>query len=221
VSGVVVAGVTNPHGAEGSAASEPDAAVLARGPLTVRNRHQAVTSGDYEALAREASPAVAVARATTRRGSVAVAIVPRSAAPQPMPTYELRREVRSFLRARMPAAAGDLHVVPPGYFEVGVSATVAPVRPGDGGPVAAEARRALERFFHPLTGGPEGQGWPFGRDVFVSDLASLLERVEGVDHVSELVLVVDGAPQGERVVVPGDRLTAAGPIDVTLGGGEG
>jgi len=39
--------------------------------------------------------------------------------------------------------------------------------------------------------------------------------------VSELVLVVDGAPQGERVVVPGDRLTAAGPIDVTLGGGEG
>ena len=68
LSGVVVAGVTNPRAAEGGAGSEPDAEVLARGPLTVRHRRQAVTAADYEALAFDASPAVAVARAATRRG---------------------------------------------------------------------------------------------------------------------------------------------------------
>ena len=218
LSGVVVAGVTNPRAAEGGAGSEPDAEVLARGPLTVRHRRQAVTAADYEALAFDASPAVAVARAATRRGSVTVTIVPRSPDPRPEPSFELRREVRTFLQARAPAAAGTLAVVPPVYYPVGVAATVVPLLPDDGGLVVAAARAALAKFLHPLTGGPGGAGWPFGRDVYLADLAALLEALDGVDHVEELALVVDGAPQGESVAVPGDRLVAAGVLDVSLGG---
>jgi hypothetical protein len=218
VSGVLVAGVTNPRAAEGGAASEPDAAVLARGPLTIRNRRQAITAGDYEALAREASPAVAIARATTRRGAVTVTIAPRSPDPQPQPTWELRREVEDFLRPRMPAAAGSLAVLPPRYFEVGVSAVIVPRVADQGGVVSAAARAALARFLHPLTGGPDGQGWPFGRSVYLSDVAALLEELDGVDHATELALLVAGAPRGDVVQVPPDRLVAAGFLDVTLGG---
>jgi hypothetical protein len=220
VSGVLVAGVTNPRAAEGGAASEADAAVLARGPLTIRNRRQAVTAGDYEALAREASPAVALARAAARRGRVTVTIVPQSSEPRPTPTWELRREVRDFLRARMPAAAGTVSVVPPLYFEVGVSAVVVPLVPDGGGEVLAHARQMVAGFMHPLTGGPGGAGWPFGRRVYLSDVASLLERLDGVDHVGDLALTVDGAPQGDVVTVPGDRLVAAGVLDLTLGAGN-
>lgn len=218
VSGVLVAAVTNPHAAEGGASSESDAAVLARGPLTIRTRRQAVTAGDYEALAREASPAVAEARAAARRGSVTVTVVPQSADAQPAPTWELRREVRQFLRARMPAAAGSVTVLPPVYFEVGVSAVVVPRAPDEGGAVVSAARRALARFLHPLTGGPGGAGWPFGRSVYLSDVAALLEKLEGVDHARDLSLTVGGAPAGDVVAVPPDRLVAAGFLDVTLGG---
>jgi hypothetical protein len=44
----------------------------------------------------------------------------------------------------------------------------------------------VERFLHPLTGGPDGQGWAFGRRPHHSDLSALLEKVGGVDHIRSL-----------------------------------
>jgi hypothetical protein len=148
---------------------------------------------------------------------VTVTAVPQSSARQPAPTWELRREVRDFLLARMPAAAGSVSVVPPAYFEVGVTAVVVPRVADEGGAVVASARHALSDFLHPLTGGPGGAGWPFGRSVYLSDVAALLERLDGVDHIGELSLTVGGAPHGDVLAVPADRLVAAGFLDVTLG----
>ena len=78
------------------------------------------------------------------------------------------------------------------------------------------AALALQRFLHPLRGGPEGRGWEIGRDVFLSDVASVLERVEGVDFVKELSLLLDGNPQGERVSIPDDRIVVAGRLKLKL-----
>jgi Baseplate J-like protein len=217
--GVLVEGVTSPLPAEGGADAEWVEDVLERGPLTIRHRRQAVTAADAEALAREGSPAVALARALPRGTGVGVAIVPRSPDPRPLPSLELRREVRSFLRARAPASlAGALEVVEPTYVPVGVAAVIAPLDPAAGGLVVAAAREALERFLHPLTGGPGGTGWPFGRGVYLSDVAALLEGLAGIDYVESLALVVAGSPQGTGVEVPPDRLVCAGAIDVELGG---
>jgi hypothetical protein len=55
--------------------------------------------------------------------------------------------------------------------------------------------------------------------VFVSDVASLLESIPGVDYVETLTLLLHGTPVGDRVVVPVDRMVVAGPLLVTLGGG--
>lgn len=45
---------------------------------------------------------------------------------------------------------------------------------------------ALLRFFHPLTGGPDGKGWPPGRAVYRSEVYQVIEGVAGVDHVAAL-----------------------------------
>jgi hypothetical protein len=76
--------------------------------------------------------------------------------------------------------------------------------------------QALAGFLHPLTGGPEGVGWPFGRDVYLSDVAAALERTPGVDYVVELSLLLNDTPQGECVAVPADRIVVAGPIRVRV-----
>lgn len=47
---------------------------------------------------------------------------------------------------------------------------------------------AIERFLDPLTGGPDGDGWPFGRRVYVSELHELLRALPEVDHVADLRL---------------------------------
>ncbi|MFN9371777.1 MAG: putative baseplate assembly protein [Planctomycetaceae bacterium] len=228
LSGVPAKSVTNPRAAEGGADTETLAAVSRRGPRFVRHRRQAVTLADYEDLAVEASPAVAVARAIGPRNSRAdaaaarlrIMIVPHSTDPQPWPSFQLRQIVGAFLRARMPAGlAGGLVIDGPSYHPIGVSATVSPVDPSEAGPTAERVQRQVMRFLHPLTGGPEGTGWPAGRDVYLSDLAALLEAVPGVDHLDELMLLSRGVPQGESVVVADDRFVVAGPVQIRLSPG--
>ena len=53
---------------------------------------------------------------------------------------------------------------------------------------------ALQRFLHPLTGGPEGQGWAFGRRPQLSDFYAVIENLPGVDHLRALSFTEDPEP---------------------------
>ena len=48
--------------------------------------------------------------------------------------------------------------------------------------------RALYRFLNPLTGGPDRNGWPFGRPVYSSDIVTLLQTVAGVRYLGAVQL---------------------------------
>jgi hypothetical protein len=230
LSGAVAHEVANPLPARGGAAPEPVDAVLRRGPRLLRSRRQALTRADFEELAAEASPAVAIARAVAvadargrfAPGRVRLAVVPFSDDEErPVPTSELRRRVREFVRARMPAvAAGGLEVVEPAYLPVGVAASVTPREGADPGAAQDACAAALRHLLHPLRGGPDGRGWAFGRPIHRSDVASALARVQEVERVERLALLRDGSPAGDRVDVPPDRLVAAGEIRVVLSAGE-
>jgi predicted phage baseplate assembly protein len=225
-SGALVQGVRNVLAAAGGAEGEGIDRVIERGPRTMRNRGQAVALEDYGALAHEASPAVAVARALSRDphgrsvpGWVTVVVVPYSDDPRPQPSAELRREVREFLLARAPAALGGrLTVTGPRYAGAGIDAAVAPVRLDESGPVGRAVEEAARAFLHPVAGF-RGRGWAFGADVYASDVATLLEGVPGVDHVEALTLLADGVPAGDRIAVDDDRIVVAGPVRIRLVGG--
>lgn len=246
-SGVVALGVVNPRAAEGGADGERveiiqpggtsaagtsamvRAPVLARGPRLMRHRRQALSADDYEALAREASPAVAVAQALPNQhpggyaapGWVTVVIVPLSQEPQPQPSFELRRRIQQTLAARTPAAvSGHIAVVGPRYLPIGVDATVVPLRSSAPGPLLERVRQALSAFLHPLGGGPQGNGWPFGRDLALSDIAGLVESIPGLDVVATITLLLDGTPQGNLIGVPPGWMVAAGPLRLRLMGSE-
>ena len=219
--------VFNPRAAEGGADGEPATAVLERGPRTIRHRGRAMGAADYETLAAESSPAVRIVRAIPGRhpsgqrlpGWVTVLIVPYSQDAKPFPSFGLREHVRTFIEQRAPADLAALHriqVTGPTYLEIGVTATIVPSDPSQAGAVEKSVRQTLERFLHPLFGGPGGTGWDLGRDVYLSDVAAALERTAGVDYVEELALVVDGVPQGESVAVGDNEIVAAGTILLRL-----
>ena len=86
------------------------------------------------------------------------------------------------------------------------------------GDVKAAVVTALNQFFHPLYGGPRGEGWPFGRSVHLSDVARLLEDIDGVDYVRQLELLLDLIPAGDQVSVPPTRIVAAGPMQIVMEG---
>lgn len=63
----------------------------------------------------------------------------------------------------------------------------------------------LQQFLDPLAGGTDGEGWPFGRDVYVSELVEQLEDVQGVDYVTDLMLS-SACGAGETFCVPAPLL---------------
>ena len=80
-----------------------------------------------------------------------------------------------------------VHVVAPRFASVGVRIALVI----GNGVVATAVQRAaiaaLEKFFDPLEGGPDGSGWPFGRAVYVSEIYQILTRVPGVQSVARTV----------------------------------
>jgi hypothetical protein len=218
-------GVTNPIAASGGAAGETLAAVVARGPQRLRHRGRSVSFEDYEWLAREASPDVARVRCLPVTGPdgrpmpgwVSLLAAPQGADPQPRPTPEFTRRIRDFLAQHCPATvARRIAIAAPRYVAVGVVATVVVRDPGAAAGVDQRVRDACDRFLHPLAGGAGGQGWQFGESLYVSQVAALLEGLEGVDHCASLQLVVDGRLGGDRLAVGPDGIVAAGRHDVTI-----
>jgi len=97
-----------------------------------------------------------------------------------------------------------LEVVAPQYLEVSVYARVQTRPHIDAVRVRTQIHEALDAFLDPRSGGPAGLGWPFGRDVYRSEILQVIDGVPGVDHVLDLTLSASGGePQcGNLAVCP-------------------
>jgi uncharacterized phage protein gp47/JayE len=218
-----ISGVVNPIAARGGADSESIDRVLRRGPQHLRHRDRALSAQDFEWLALEASPEVARVRCqplagpdgTAQRGWVALVVVPRSLDARPALSAELARSVFDHVAARAPAGA-SIRVLGPRYAAVSVRAVVIPTDAAEAARIEARVRGALVRFLHPLTGGREGRGWAFGQFVHLSQLAAVIEGVDGVEHAEEITLLLDGVLAGAAVQVVADALVASGPHELVL-----
>ncbi len=220
-----VANVTNPVAAAGGADGETLAAIGERGPQRLRHHDRAITAADIEWIARDASPEVARARCLAitgpaghaQRGWITVIVVPCTSEDRPWPLAELQRRVADHLRARVPASVvRRLQVIEPNYIALNVAAEIVPVDPDATAMVEARLRENLNRFLHPLTGGPGRNGWGFGAGVHLSNIAAVIEDTEGVDYARNIHLFVDGGEHCQSVEVPGDALLCAGAYELKL-----
>ena len=179
-----------------------------RAPRMLRTSFRAVTAEDYEYLAREASQSVArvccrqprpgAAGAATPPGSVRVLIVPTVSRPERrVPVEELRLpetladDVEAYLNDRR-LLTTSLKVEAPSYAQVKVEAHMRAKAKSDPERVRAEVIDQLNRFLNPIVGGHDGQGWPFGRDLFVSEIFAVLQSVPGVEYVEAARMSVVG-----------------------------
>jgi hypothetical protein len=124
-------------------------------------------------------------------GAVTVMIVPALPAARPQPSAGLVHAVRDFVESRRTLCTRVV-VMGPTYVMIGVHARVKAAIGADPGRVAVTVRARLERFLDPLQGGPRGRGWPFGRDVYRSEILQVIDDAPGVDHVESLELTRNG-----------------------------
>lgn len=195
-----ITAVTNPVAADGGSEPETVAAAKERGPQSLKHRDRAITASDYEWLARQ-TVGTRVARARVlpnrnrslqfERGWVTIIIVPEGAEKKLLPSAELIRAVEDHLASYSLVTLSHyipdhINVVGPGYIPVEVIAEVVPVTLTQANTVRKTVLEALDRFFHPLIGGPDRSGWAFGRDVYLSELYAAFEALPGVDHIKNL-----------------------------------
>jgi phage-related baseplate assembly protein len=132
-----------------------------------------------------------------------------------MPSAALLAAVERFLEPRR-LVTSEIHAIAPHYRRVSVSATLHLACAADAATVLRAASARIDAFFDPLTGGPAGQGWPFGRTVYRSEMMALLADTPGVARVGGFGLQTpsDAAPRCNNVELCTHELVRPGPHDL-------
>jgi predicted phage baseplate assembly protein len=227
-----VASVANRASASGGLDAETLEEAMLRAPALLRSRERAVSESDYEYLAMQAFPNTigrvkCLQPRATEGGKVVpaqvyVLVVPRLPQPDGYLTpaqLELPGQMISSLKAYLDERrllTTRLDVRPPSYQWVTVKVKLR-ANPGtDAEKVQSEVFRRLYRFINPLTGGTDGTGWPFDRDLYVSDVYQCLQGTPDVQFI-RAVEVYKAAPSGEATGKPIETLEALAHSTIASG----
>jgi predicted phage baseplate assembly protein len=221
-----VAEVTNRAPAAGGLDPETVDAARFRAPTVIKTRDRAITASDFEFLAKEASRRVARARCIQARtdgtgasvppGTVELLIVPLVPRDHPrtiealQPPPELLEDVRQFLDDRR-LLGTQLVVDGPAYVGVSVEATILVQRHRNSDEVRAAVADQIREYLDPLVGGPDGNGWPFGRDLYLSEMQSVVQAVPGVEYAQDVTLYQVDIQTGQSRAA-GQKITVADDV---------
>jgi predicted phage baseplate assembly protein len=200
-----VSGVTNFRPSAGGQDEEDLSDAQGRAPQAIRTQSRAVTADDFEYLAQR-TPGARIRRAhalpqhnpnlepvrpvgaalppTTVPipGAVSVMVVPESLLAKPVPSDETLAAVASWLNIHR-LITTELFVIAPNYRKVEIDATVIVEKSAVSGQVAQNLKQRLLAYFHPLTGGIDGNGWEFGGTIYFSDTYRTILETPGVARI--------------------------------------
>ncbi|MFZ5986673.1 MAG: putative baseplate assembly protein [Bacillota bacterium] len=189
--------VYNPVPADGGFDQEEPEQAKIRGPYTLKSWDRGVTCEDIEWLVREAMPQISKVKClpTMDRdlnfvpGRATVIVVPECEDSKPVPSQELLNEIDEYLQERISAVMNTqevplIDVIGPDYIRVGVEANVRYTLPEMGKIIEGRIIDNLKHFFDPQHGGHENVGWELGRNLYASEVYSVIKNTPGVDFVT-------------------------------------
>jgi predicted phage baseplate assembly protein len=190
----------------GDAESLEDA--ILRVPAFLRTRNRAVTPEDFEVLTIEAGGgAIARVRCLPSNspqdaGIIRLLVVPtantetilRGEGIEPERfklSLQLKQQIEKYLDERRLLGV-QVKLQEPEYVGVAVQTEVALEteyrNPAAQQELLWQLRVALYRFLNPITGGLDGQGWPFGRPLYPSDIVNLFQQFPAVRYLGVIQL---------------------------------
>lgn len=203
-----ISAVTNPVPAEGGRDLESVNHAVMRGRAILKQKERAVTVDDFEYHAAKASSGVGRVRCLqpgavhdagedSRRvpsGVVRVLLVPalnpKVTAPRPADLHvseRVRQEVEEYLDQRR-LLTTVLEVDEPEYVFISTEISLAVAPKANKDKVVDDIRGRLERFLHPVAGGPGG--WPNQRRITMADLYTQIQGVPGIAFLRNARLYV-------------------------------
>jgi len=174
--------------------AETIAQIIERAPSLLTTRDRAVTTSDFELIAKEASSEVARAACNGRmdaEGKVSVIILPHRRKGEVIPntflSEGLRDHVSSYLQSRC-----LINVQPvvrlARFLMIDISITLR-LRPKSNIIQVREAAQTwVSHFLDPYVGGLDGEGWPFSGRLYAQDFARMVLEIPEVRHVMSVQL---------------------------------
>ncbi len=201
-----IGSVSNPFPASGGADQETLDDAKLRAPSALKSQGRAVTAEDFEAITLATPAPIARANAepltnpnfpgVSVPGAVTVVVVPQVPGPAPMPSETTLALVCQQLNsARL--ITTEVFAIGPTYRAVQITGQIVAAATADLAAVDQAVSAALTIWLHPLTGGDDGTGWPFGGTIYVSDLYRVVLQVPGVARIkdNQMLVILDGATQ--------------------------
>jgi predicted phage baseplate assembly protein len=102
-------------------------------------------------------------------------------------TATTRERLRDYLDQRR-LLTTRVEIREPEYVSVTVEAFVRHQPKADPDRVRRDVKAELYRYLHPLYGGSDGEGWPFGQPLTIDKVYALIQRVRGVEYAIEVKL---------------------------------
>jgi hypothetical protein len=191
----------------------------------IRERYRAVTAEDFEYLvankwsAPAASGLASIARVkclpeqnlggtdklAAAPGYVSLLLVTNAGdgdKPWFLPTQTLKTALAAFFEPRM-LITTRLVVTGPDYVPLKVTATIYMKDYAVATDVRTDVATALTSYYHPVSGGDDARGWPFGGDIILAKIYAILDGVKGVDFTDAVKVT---PADKTREVKDGDEL---------------
>ena len=194
--------VSNPLAAEGGSDAETAEEAGQRLPRLLRHNDRAVGRDDFADLALE-TPCAGIGRAHCLPrhlphqrldeipGVVTLIVIPAYDPlhpDEPEPDRDQLQRVCAWLEPRR-LVTTELYITPPTYVRLSVAVSVEAEADMGEDTLRGQVELALRQLLAPLPPfGPDGQGWPFGRDVGERDLEAAVLRVQGVRLVNGVLI---------------------------------
>ena len=207
-----VIGVNNPFPLSGGTSQEPARDAIMNGPSLIRSRNRSVTISDYSVLAR-AVPGASIARAFAISGYhprfrnkqiagvVGLLVVSSVAQIGPPIADELTLQaVAKHLIQTLAPQGIQIVAASPKYRLVRAEVGFVAAADSDIGATARQIETTLTQYLHPILGGANGSGWPFGGTLVYSELVNVLMTPSETNRntpraVTRIRFFVDGVPQ--------------------------
>ena len=204
--------VWNPFGATGGRDVETVEDLTRRAPKVLTGRSRAVTTEDFELLARESSGTLARCHAWKDAMDdpwvVRITVLPqRDVRTAQIPDAEeigLARTVQGYVQERA-LINTEVRVEMAQLIPITVELKCLLVPRTNPSGVRERAEAWVSRFLDPYTGGVDGTGWPFGEVPRSQDLQHILKEITEIRHVEECTVLrapPPGAPAGWQRALP-------------------
>lgn len=193
--------VTNPGITSGGCDQETAAEAIERSARWLRHRDRAVTAGDYEAMALEASRSVQKVKCfancgeTGNRepGSVTLVVLQKNFRDGRLYFDKVRQEVLNGLQKGLPGNQNDLghfYVVEPQYMELRCQIEISV---SDFDHVFEARRRVLDRleeFIDPIKGNFNKKGWEIGKIPNEIQITNAIKGIPGIRYIRDVRMAV-------------------------------